>query len=92
MRSNATLQAPKEGSDASFLVNSKFSKEVGLKPKAVYRNLAPAALYEMVGKCEAFRDVSCVQPSSWRCVLAFGFCCYRTSEPQMDSEHPDRPW
>lgn len=39
---------PREGHDPSFLVNAKHSKEVGLKPKAVYRNLAPAQLYEMV--------------------------------------------
>lgn len=30
-------QVPREGQDPSFLINSKFAKEAGLKPKAVYR-------------------------------------------------------
>ena len=35
----------------SFLTSSKFSKECGLKPKAVYRNLSPAGCYEHVSAC-----------------------------------------
>lgn len=37
-----------EGGDTTFLLDSQFTKECGLKPQAVYRNLAPAELYEMV--------------------------------------------
>lgn len=34
-----------EGHDTTFLITSVDS---GIRPKAVYRNLAPAELYEMV--------------------------------------------
>jgi hypothetical protein len=37
-----------EGHDASFLVESLFSQDSGIKPRAVYRNLSPAELYEKV--------------------------------------------
>ncbi len=37
-----------EGGDTAFLLGSQFARECGLKPQAVYRNLAPAELYEMV--------------------------------------------
>lgn len=37
-----------EGHDPSFLLNSAFSKDSGLAPRAVYRNLAPAEIYEKV--------------------------------------------
>lgn len=46
-----SLQLPREGNyDPKLIAESKYSKECGLKPKAVYRNLAPAALYELVHK------------------------------------------
>jgi hypothetical protein len=37
-----------EGHDTTFLITSAFSVDSGIRPKAVYRNLAPAELYEMV--------------------------------------------
>jgi hypothetical protein len=45
------LQSPPEwlGHDRDFLVESKFSKDSGLHPRTVYRNLSPAQLYEKVG-------------------------------------------
>eukprot|EP00878_Enallax_costatus_P000932 GHUV01001062.1.p1 GENE.GHUV01001062.1~~GHUV01001062.1.p1 ORF type:complete len:591 (+),score=127.90 GHUV01001062.1:65-1837(+) len=36
----------REGQDPAFLLNSSFSQDSGLAPRAVYRNLAPAELYE----------------------------------------------
>jgi len=41
-----------EGGNKTFLLDSQFTKECGLKPQAVYRNLAPAELYEMALKYE----------------------------------------
>lgn len=37
-----------DGHDTTFLITSAFSVDSGIRPKAVYRNLAPAELYEMV--------------------------------------------
>jgi hypothetical protein len=39
----------KEGQDPSFILNSSFSRDSGICPKACYRNAAPAVLYEKVG-------------------------------------------
>ncbi|WIA44312.1 hypothetical protein OEZ86_007107 [Tetradesmus obliquus] len=41
-----------EGQDASFLLGSLFSQDSGVKPRAVYRNLSPAELYEKALKFE----------------------------------------
>lgn len=38
-----------EGHDTTFLITSAFSVDSGIRPKNVFRNLAPAELYEMVG-------------------------------------------
>ncbi|KXZ50333.1 hypothetical protein GPECTOR_17g974 [Gonium pectorale] len=35
------------GSDKKFITDSKFTKEAGLAPNMVYRNLSPAQLYEL---------------------------------------------
>lgn len=46
------VQEPKheEGNDNSFLMCSNFTKESGLEPRAVYRNLPVAELYEKVSQ------------------------------------------
>ncbi|GFR48353.1 hypothetical protein Agub_g10241 [Astrephomene gubernaculifera] len=36
-----------QGTDKEFLMGSRFTKESGLTPKVIYRNLAPAQLYEL---------------------------------------------
>ncbi|KXZ44599.1 hypothetical protein GPECTOR_65g217 [Gonium pectorale] len=36
-----------KGADQAFLVNSRFTKDSGLAPKLVYRNLSPSQLYEL---------------------------------------------
>jgi hypothetical protein len=38
-----------EGHDTTFLITSAFSVDSGIRPKNVFRNLAPAELYEKVG-------------------------------------------
>lgn len=41
-----------EGHDTTFLISSAFSVDSGIRPRSVFRNLAPAELYEMVGAAE----------------------------------------
>jgi hypothetical protein len=43
-------QPPPEwlGADKEFLASSRFTRDAGLEPRTVYRNLSPAQLYEKV--------------------------------------------
>jgi hypothetical protein len=49
-----------EGHDTTFLITSAFSVDSGIRPKTVYRNLAPAELYEMVS---ALLNCCCLKES-----------------------------
>lgn len=40
----------REGDDPSFLLQSCYSRDSGINPKACYRNAVPAVLYEKVGR------------------------------------------
>lgn len=59
-----------EGQDASFLLGSLFSQDSGVKPRAVYRNLSAAELYEKVWvrtlvPLTGILQASCMHVSLW---------------------------
>lgn len=61
------------GTDMAFLLNSKYTKESGLAPKVVYRNLSPSQLYEMVRlTLSAYAEDAFIQPSC-SCIQALAF-------------------
>lgn len=51
-RSSEAPSITMEGHDTTFLITSAFSVDSGIRPRSVFRNLAPAELYEMVGAVE----------------------------------------
>jgi hypothetical protein len=61
-----------EGHDTTFLITSAFSVDSGIRPKNVFRNLAPAELYEMVGDIlgVAATFVATLRPASCSTALA----------------------
>lgn len=55
------MPSNKKGQDAKFLLESSFSRDSGICPKACYRNAAPAVLYEQVG---LMQQLNCSAPDN----------------------------
>jgi hypothetical protein len=60
----APKELPKPQSDLELITKAKSSLEAGFKPKAVFRNLAPAELYEMVSRGQRMLSSSTPPASS----------------------------